>query len=117
MRSAHSPVPPRSAHPGRYFPATGRSIHAHAATEWYPVFAALVNLVFLMGLIGIVALGAVKKNEYGLPQLLGVALLFWVLNCGFSIFASPIVLRYQTFPMLVFLPLGLLMVEKIWKMA
>src|SRR5579863_2229993 len=88
-----------------------------AATEWYPVFAALVNLIFLMGLIGVVALGAIKKKEYGLPQLLGVALLFWVLNCGFSIFASPIVLRYQTFPMLVFLPLGLLMVERIWKMA
>jgi protoporphyrinogen oxidase len=88
-----------------------------AATEWYPVFVALVNLVFLMGLAGMVVLGAIKKKEYGLPQLLGVALLLWVLNCGFSIFASPIVLRYQTFPMLVFLPLGLLMVERIWKMA
>jgi protoporphyrinogen oxidase len=87
------------------------------ATEWYPVLAALVNLIFLMGLIGMVVLGAIKKKEYGLPQLLGVALLFWVLNCGFSIFASPIVLRYQMFPMLVFLPLGLLIVERIWKMA
>jgi protoporphyrinogen oxidase len=86
-------------------------------TEWYPVFIALVNLVFIMGLIGILVLGAIKKKEYGLPQLLGVALLLWLLNCGFSIFASPIVLRYQTFPMLVFLPLGVLMVERIWKMA
>jgi len=88
-----------------------------AATEWYPVFVALVNLVFLMGLIGVVVLGAIKKKEYGLPQLLVIALLLWLLNCGFSIFASPIVLRYQTFPMLVFLPLGALMVERIWKMA
>ena len=88
-----------------------------AATEWYPVFVALVNLVFIMGLIGMVALGAIKKKEYGLPQLLGIALLLWLLNCGFSIFASPIVLRYQTFPMLVFLPLGVLMVERIWKLA
>jgi protoporphyrinogen oxidase len=88
-----------------------------AATEWYPVFAALVNLVFIMGLIGMAVLGVIKKKEYGLPQLLGVGLLFWILNCAFSIFASPIVLRYQTFPILVFLPLGLLMVERIWKMA
>jgi hypothetical protein len=88
-----------------------------AATEWYPVFIALVNLLFIMGLNGILVLGAIKKKEYGLPQLLGVALLLWVLNCGFSIFASPIVLRYQTFPMLVFLPLGVLMVERIWRMA
>jgi protoporphyrinogen oxidase len=88
-----------------------------AATEWYPVFVTLVNLVFVMGLIGMLVLGAIKRKEYGLPQLLGIALLLWLLNCGFSIFASPIVLRYQTFPMLVFLPLGLLMVERIWKMA
>ncbi|HTR29187.1 MAG TPA: NAD(P)-binding protein [Puia sp.] len=88
-----------------------------AATEWCPVFVALVNLLFIMGLIGTVVLGAVKRKEYGLPQLLEVALVLWLLNCGFSIFASPIVLRYQTFPMLVFLPLGLLMVERIWKMA
>jgi len=87
------------------------------ATEWYPVFVALVNLVFIMGLIGMTVLGAIKKKEYGLPQLLGIALLLWFLNCGFSIFASPIVLRYQTFPMLVFFPLGVLTVERIWKMA
>jgi protoporphyrinogen oxidase len=87
------------------------------ATEWYPVFVALVNILFIMGLIGVVFLGAVKRKDYGLPQLLGVALVFWLLNCGFSIFASPIVLRYQTFPMLVFLPLGALMAEKIWKLA
>jgi len=88
-----------------------------AATEWYPVFVALVNLVFIMGLIGMVVLGAINRKEYGLPQLLSIALLLWLLNCGFSIFASPIVLRYQTFPLLVFLPLGALMVERIWKMA
>jgi protoporphyrinogen oxidase len=88
-----------------------------AAIEWYPVVMALVNLVFIIALIGMVVLGAIKKQEYGLPQLLGIALVLWLLNCGFSIFASPIVLRYQTFPMLVFLPLGLLMVERIWKLA
>jgi len=88
-----------------------------AATEWYPVFVALVNLLFIMGLIGTLLLGAIKRKEYGLPQLLSMAVVFWVLNCGFSVFASPIVLRYQTFPMLVFLPLGVLMVERIWKMA
>jgi protoporphyrinogen oxidase len=88
-----------------------------AATEWYSVFVALVNLVFIIGLIGTVVLGAIKKKEYGLPQLLVVAVLLWLLNCGFSIFASPIVLRYQTFPMLVFLPLGVLMIERVWKMA
>jgi hypothetical protein len=87
------------------------------ATEWYPVFVSLVNLAFLMGFVGMLVLGAVKKKEYGLPQLLAVAFLLWGVNCGFSIFASPIVLRYQTFPLLVFLPIGAMMVERIWKMT
>jgi hypothetical protein len=40
-----------------------------------------------------------------------------VLNGAFSIFASPIVLRYQAFPILVFLPLAALLTEKVVKMA
>ncbi|HEV2352783.1 MAG TPA: hypothetical protein VGR89_00935, partial [Puia sp.] len=75
-----------------------------AAMEWYPVFCMLVNLAFVVGLAGSLFLGAVKRKEYGLPQLLGLAAALWMLNCGFSVFASPIVLRYQIFPMLVFLP-------------
>jgi len=87
------------------------------ATEWAPVFSTLVNLVFIMGILGVVFLGGMKWKEYGLPQLLGVVAVFWLLNGAFSIFASPIVLRYQTFPFLVCLPLGALLIEKIWKMA
>jgi hypothetical protein len=40
-----------------------------------------------------------------------------VLNSGFSIFASPIVLRYQAFPILVFFSIAILLTERIYKMS
>jgi protoporphyrinogen oxidase len=88
-----------------------------AATEWYPVFSAMVNVLLLMGLIGMIFLHAVRWKEYGLPQLLGLVLALWLFNSGFSIFASPIVLRYQAFPILVFCVVAALMMEKIVRMA
>lgn len=88
-----------------------------AAVEWYPIFAAVVNIVFVLGLIAMLLLNAVHWKEYGLPRLLALALLFWILNSAFSIFASPIVLRYQFFPLLVFFVMGTIFMEQIIKMA
>lgn len=88
-----------------------------AATEWYPVFSALVNILLIMGLIGIVFIQAIRWKEYGLPQLLGLVVLFWLLNSGFSIFASPIVLRYQAFPLLIYLTVAVILFERIYRVA
>jgi hypothetical protein len=87
------------------------------AVEWYPIFAAVVNVIFVLGLIAMILLNAVRWKDYGLPQLLAMTLLFWLLNSAFSIFASPIVLRYQFFPLLVFFVMGVIFMEKIIKMA
>jgi hypothetical protein len=86
-------------------------------TGWYPIFGSLVNVVFLLGIIGMIYLKAIKWKEYGFPQLLGIILVLWLLNGCFSIFASPVTLRYQLFPILVCFSAGLLMVEKIWKLS
>ena len=85
--------------------------------EWYPIFAAVVNIVFVLGLISMLLLNAVRWKDYGLPQLMGLTLLFWVLNIAFSVFASAIVLRYQYFPLLVFFVLAAVFMEHIIKMA
>ncbi|MHA4811794.1 NAD(P)/FAD-dependent oxidoreductase [Flavitalea flava] len=83
-------------------------------TEWYPVFSALVNLLLLLHVVGLLILGGLKRTK-GLPALLGVAITLWLLNTGFSVFASPIVLRYQVFPILVSLCVALLTGEAIYK--
>ena len=87
------------------------------AVEGYSIFAAVVNVLFLLGLIAILLLNAIRWKEYGFPQLMGLILLFWLLNGAFSIFASPIVLRYQAFPILVFFTVGATLIERIWIMA
>jgi hypothetical protein len=87
------------------------------AVEWYPVFAAIINIIFVLGLIAMILLNAVHWKDYGLPQLLALTLLFWLLNSAFSIFASPIVLRYQFFPLMVFFVMGTIFMEQIIKMA
>ena len=88
-----------------------------AATEWFPVFGSVANLLLIMGLIGVVFLGAVHWKEYGLPQILAVILTLWLANSAFSIFASPIVLRYQVFPLLVAFCVGSILMERIYKLA
>jgi hypothetical protein len=88
-----------------------------AAAEWFPVFGAMANILLIMGLIGVAYLGAVKRKEYGLPQLLTIVLVLWLVNGAFSIFASAIVLRYQLFPLFVAFTIGALMIERIYKLA
>ncbi|HMI60262.1 MAG TPA: hypothetical protein VK518_05120 [Puia sp.] len=87
------------------------------ATTWYPVFSTVVNIVFILGLVSMLILGVIRRKDYGLPQLVGLILGFWLLNASFSIFASPIVLRYQYFPLLLFFPMAAIFVEHTIKIA
>lgn len=49
-------------------------------------------------------------NTFRLAVLLAVA--FLVINFGFSVFATPVVLRYQVLPMIILLTFSLLLTEK-----
>jgi len=82
--------------------------------EWYPVFAALINLLLLINLVGLLVLGGLRKAT-GLPKVLILIVSLWLLNVGFSIFASPIVLRYQVFPVIMTLCIALLAGDAIYK--
>jgi protoporphyrinogen oxidase len=87
------------------------------ATAWFPVFGAMANILLIMGLIGVAFLGAVKRQEHSLIQFLILVLALWLINSGFSIFASPIVLRYQVFPLFVAFVVGALLIERIYKLS
>jgi hypothetical protein len=88
-----------------------------AATEWFPIFGAVANILLVMGLIGVAYVGAVKWKEYGLPQLLAIVAALWLINGAFSIFASPVVLRYQVFPLFVAFGVGAILIERIYQLA
>jgi hypothetical protein len=81
--------------------------------EWYPIFAALANLLLLIHLAGLICFGQFKLSQTG-TRLLLIVVALWLMNSAFSIFASPIVLRYQVFPILLSFCLALLAGEKIY---
>ncbi|MCW3467254.1 hypothetical protein [Chitinophaga nivalis] len=72
----------------------------------FPVIFGVVNLGLIVLAIWIALKGRryLRKRNY----LLSFCLLyfFWIANIGFSVFAAPIVFRYQFFPMLIFIGLG-----------
>lgn len=86
-------------------------------TKWFTPFGAVSNIMLVMGLIGVVFVGAVKWKEYGLPQFLVLVIVLWLANAGFSIFASPIDLRYQIFPIFVAFIVGAILIERIYQLA
>jgi len=85
-------------------------------TESYALIMALVNLSFLMGCISFLILNGFKNGGY-LPKILLIAFILWLANSAFSIMASPIVLRYQVFPMIISAAFSLIIIEYIIDLA
>jgi len=81
---------------------------------WHSVFSALVNLLLLIHLAGLFVFGRWKSSSQ-LQKFIVLILGFWLINSGFSILASPIVLRYQIFPLLLIFSLSLLIGEAIYR--
>ncbi len=69
--------------------------------RWYSIFAVLVNLLFLIHAVGLLLFGSLKTQPSTAVKWLILVLGLWTLNAGFSIAASPIVLRYEVFPILI----------------
>jgi hypothetical protein len=68
--------------------------------EVFPIFLALVNLLFLLCFICVWSLGGFRRSEPGFSKALWCVAFIWLANFGFSVLASPVVLRYQIFPMI-----------------
>jgi len=67
----------------------------------FQVAMALINLIFIFSLIGTYILGGFSNIGNYANAVFRVVLLFWASNFCFSIFAAPIVLRHQVFPMII----------------
>ena len=84
--------------------------------NFYPILVGVMNVIFVFSLIGFVVL---KGFRYNRPLSYGLLLAFglWVVNCGFSVFASQIALRFQMTPILIFFSFGLLLIDYVWRAA
>ncbi len=79
-------------------------------TGYFPVALAVINLVFVLGFIGFALLAGFQNCSSYARSVLWFFLFTWSANIGFSVLASPIVLRYQLFPMITTLAFGALMI-------
>jgi hypothetical protein len=84
--------------------------------NFYPVLTGTMNVVLLFSMISFLFLNGYKQHPQLRKGLLLVVAL-WGVNFGFSVFASPIALRFQLFPILVSLTFTFLLIEFLIKAA
>lgn len=79
----------------------------------FPVFLAIINLVYFLSLLGFLFLDGWRKSPPVKRKLLILIATLWLGNLLFSVMASPIVLRYQLFALCFTLPLCLVFIDYI----
>lgn len=79
----------------------------------YPSLIMMINIGYVLGLLGLLLWGGLKEPTV-LRKAIIVVAFFWLVNMGFSVFASPIVLRYQYFPTLVLLMFAVIQIRMVY---
>jgi len=90
-----------------------KDAYATDSLDYYPFLIGLINILFLCSLLCfflIIRFRIDKKRN----ALIILAATIWLLNFTFSVFASAIALRFQSFPQLAFLPILLILAEQIY---
>ncbi|MGO4291953.1 hypothetical protein [Chitinophaga sp. RAB17] len=79
----------------------------------FPGLFLVVNLLFIWTLILWIKSRHTRAKDKSFQHALLIISLLVLANCGFSILASPIVFRYQVFPMTLFFSFSLLMAGRL----
>jgi protoporphyrinogen oxidase len=84
--------------------------------NFFPILSGMVNVLFLLGGLSFLLLNG--QRQYPLMWK-GIKLVvsLWVTNFAFSVFASPIALRFQLFYIIICIPFALLFTEYIIRAA
>jgi len=86
--------------------------------HWYPTFIAIANVLFLLSLIGLFLFNGYGNSKLSvLAKITCLLVANWVCNTGFSVFVSPITLRYQLFPVLSSFVLAVVLCNAIYDLA
>jgi hypothetical protein len=72
--------------------------HQGSSLHWYPVFSCLANIFLVISLVGFLIFQGMQKATPAYSKALLLVLSIWAINMGFSVLASPIVMRYQVIP-------------------
>ena len=77
---------------------------------FFPELVAALNIMFLLGIISFLILNGYSANRM-LGKVLIIVVWFWFLNLVFSIFASPIALRFLLFSGIIIFVFSLLLID------
>jgi len=78
--------------------------------NYYPILVAVMNVLIVLNILSFIGLRLQKRFPNIKKYLLLVGIL-WSINFCFSVFASPIALRFQLFPIIVSLSLVIILME------
>jgi len=84
--------------------------------DFYPIMVGTMNVLFFLGFISFLILDGYKKKPL-LGKAIFLVVCLWLINFGFSVFASPIALRFQLFPILIMISFTFLFIEFLIKEA
>lgn len=84
--------------------------------DFFPVLTGTMNIVLVFSLISFIILNG-PRNHPRLKHGMLLVIALWVINLSFSVFASPIALRFQLFPIIVSLSFTVFLVEFLVKSA
>jgi hypothetical protein len=78
--------------------------------NFYPILTGIANAVFILSVICFIWTRGLKENPFFSKGVV-LALAVWILNSGFTIFASSVALRFQAFPILLTIAFSSLLVD------
>ena len=81
-----------------------------------PIMVGCMNVLFLFGYFSVCLLKGFQKKSVT-SHILLLATILWIMNFCFSVFASPITLRYQLFAVVIFTSFACLLLDYIFKQA
>ncbi len=79
----------------------------------FPFLFLFLNIFYGIGIYLFIRRGGIRSTEKEYTLLISIISLFLVLNAGFSIFANIIVIRYEIFPMIIFLAFAMLTTDQL----
>jgi hypothetical protein len=78
--------------------------------DFYPILSGVINLIMLFGLIYYILLKGWRYNLI-FNKIILLASAVWLLNAAFTIFASSVALRFQSFPVILTTTFSLLLID------
>lgn len=83
--------------------------------DYYPLLMVLIILLFISGWIAYYIVAGPSFADIKFRSALRIGTFYWIIHYGFSVLASPVVLRYQLFNMILGIVFGILLWEVVWK--